>query len=139
MMRFGRKPDVFTYSSVVAACRSSWEMAELILDNMPSDITPNILTYCSVMSSYVRVRQWQRALQVFGRLVRSYRPNAVAYTCAFQAMELAGPEWQLVGAQSGLEDVHRGYRAKLITILYTPNTIPLIDCWKPPILLRLFF
>ncbi|CAE7271479.1 unnamed protein product, partial [Symbiodinium pilosum] len=84
-------------------------MAELILDNMPSDITPNILTYCSVMSSYVRVRQWQRALQVFGRLVRSYRPNAVAYTCAFQAMELAGPEWRAGPAQRLADRMQQDY------------------------------
>ncbi|CAE7730279.1 unnamed protein product [Symbiodinium sp. CCMP2456] len=115
MQRLCLRPDVFTYSSAVAACRFSWEMAGLILDGM--DIAPNILTYCSVMSSYVRAWQWQRALSVFARLARIHRPNAVAYTCAFQALDLAGPEWK-DGAWQLVDSMQHDYRQPVDVVSY---------------------
>ncbi|CAE7817030.1 unnamed protein product [Symbiodinium sp. CCMP2592] len=116
MKRLALRPDVFTYSSAVAACRFSWEMAGLILDEM--DIAPNILTYCSVMSSYVRAWQWQRALNIFARLARIHRPNAVAYTCAFQALDLAGPEWK-DGASQLVDSMQHDYRQPVDVVSYS--------------------
>lgn len=116
MKRLHLRPDVFTYSSAVAACRFSWEMAGLILDGM--DIAPNILTYCSVMSSYVRAWQWQRALRVFARLARIHRPNAVAYTCAFQALDLAGSEWK-DGAWQLVDSMQHDYMQPVDVVSYS--------------------
>ena len=116
MKRLALRPDVFTYSSAVAACRFSWEMAGLILDEM--DIAPNILTYCSVMSSYVRAWRWQRALNIFARLARVHHPNAVAYTCAFQALDLAGPEWK-DGAWQLVDSMQHDYRQPVDVVSYS--------------------
>ncbi|CAE8711501.1 unnamed protein product, partial [Polarella glacialis] len=117
-----RRPDVVTYSSVVAACNRAarWEMALLAVTKMRrASVLPNLVSVCAAMGACLKGRQWKETLQLFSGLrdvlPKTAAPNAVAYTCAFQAIEAAGPQQQKKAMEVWFDMTARAVRPDVVS------------------------
>lgn len=92
------------------------ERAELILDNLPTHVTPTVVLWNAALTLWAKcdALRWPsahlRAEKLFQRLCNDYEPDEVSYTCLLEALANHGSKD--VGMPRKAEAIHQEMTAK---------------------------
>eukprot|EP00435_Cladocopium_sp_Y103_P061149 s145_g22.t1 len=86
------RPDTVLYGSLLHACRESWEIAVMLLEEMCHErINRDLICFNATLSALATAGRWQEALRLMRRMELS--PDVVSFTAAISACGVAA-EWR---------------------------------------------
>ncbi|CAL1159946.1 unnamed protein product [Cladocopium goreaui] len=85
------RPDTVLYGSLLHACRESWEIAVMLLEEMCHErINRDLICFNAALSALATAGRWQEALRLMRRMER---PDVVSFTAAISACGAAA-QWR---------------------------------------------